>query len=215
MKIYCQFYFRGMTLNFLFRLLRHRCKMIHYALFIILCNVFNFWLFVIILVILITHMPVTFVDKNQLCSFRQNREILNCAWSDSKCYTKCWKWPHFHQLFKKILFYWVLYPGLKLFNGKAFLKCNYLQNIFLIQFLIISQEPKKVIFLAMYTSSMRHASNWFFLLCKVCEMLRKQTICVRHMLACKAYVTNLPVHLPVLFNWSSVLTAFSSLCYGI
>ena len=89
--------------------------------------------------------------------FRQNREILYCAWSDSKCYAKCSKWLHFRRLFRKILFYRELYPGPKLFSGKAFWKCNYLQNIFLIRFLITSQEPKKVRFLAVYTSSVRQA----------------------------------------------------------
>ena len=63
------------SLNFLLRLLRNECEMVHYAL--ILYNVLNFRLFVMVLLILITHMPITFVDKNQLCSFRQNREILN------------------------------------------------------------------------------------------------------------------------------------------
>ena len=72
---------------------------------LILCKVYNFQLFVMILLLLITHMPITFAEKNQLCKFCQNREILNCAWSDSKCYVKCSKWLHFRRLFRKILFY--------------------------------------------------------------------------------------------------------------
>ena len=61
------------SFNFLFRLLRNGCKMVHCAL--IPCNVYNFRLFVMILLLLITHMPITFVDKNHLYGFRQNREL--------------------------------------------------------------------------------------------------------------------------------------------
>ena len=80
--------------------------MVHPAM--IHSNVLSSRLFATIFKILVTHKPITFVEKNKKDTIHQNGGILNCAWLDSKCYAKYSKWPHFSRHCWNILFYWIL-----------------------------------------------------------------------------------------------------------